>query len=294
MNLNTHRSHTLAPTFKTIESYIENISISNIEHLQVQLTILAQKYHKFPSEKDERFYRSKGISIYLEAQIKRVRSNDKESFILSFPHKENSSKYSKDDIWVISNSSKFDKSFIGISSYYGPSGNGTIELSVSNPKDLQIALQLIGIKTNDYIEVCAVRCFNASSELSIIESLQKHGPNSKLLTYLIDPMNFHDSLDILLDLKSAKVDFILTQIVESFNLNHDQHNVLQSVLNSLASDVYPTTLVHGVFGAGKSFVVCVLILLLDKLNAAGLLIQKDGLPFQIVLSSNTNGTIILI
>lgn len=48
----------------------------------------------------------------------------------------------------------------------------------------------------------------------------------------------------------------------------------------------PITLVHGVFGAGKSFVVSVLVILLYELYNGKFIADEE---FRIVISSMTNG-----
>ncbi|KAI9359573.1 hypothetical protein DFJ73DRAFT_107842 [Zopfochytrium polystomum] len=69
-----------------------------------------------------------------------------------------------------------------------------------------------------------------------------------------------------------------------YTLNPDQKAVLESFVLSLLGKRHPITLCFGVFGSGKSFLVCVIIILLHRMWKLELLPQD----FKVVISSMTN------
>jgi hypothetical protein len=77
--------------------------------------------------------KSVGISFYFDATLSTIRTTmDNRSssliFVLELPSKEHHSAYSRDDLWVVGNSSDFNISFLGKSTFFGPSSNMKIDV----------------------------------------------------------------------------------------------------------------------------------------------------------------------
>jgi superfamily I DNA and/or RNA helicase len=77
---------------------------------------------------------------------------------------------------------------------------------------------------------------------------------------------------------------IILNAINEFNLNTDQAKVLTSFTSSILLKSKPIVLVHGVYGSGKSFVLCVLIISLYRCYNIGILNEQT----RIVVSSQTN------
>ncbi|KAJ1555789.1 hypothetical protein HK405_013041, partial [Cladochytrium tenue] len=71
---------------------------------------------------------------------------------------------------------------------------------------------------------------------------------------------------------------------EEFSLNSGQRNVVLAFVEGILGHRRPVTLCHGVFGSWKSFLVCVIIIILYRVKNAG------GFPddFKVAVSSMTN------
>ncbi|MGH0176017.1 UNVERIFIED_CONTAM: hypothetical protein FKN15_071831 [Acipenser sinensis] len=87
---------------------------------------------------------------------------------LRLSRKENSSSYSKDDLWVVSKTLLFDPldTFIGCSAFFGPSSSNELEL-----------VPLKGYFPSNWpsdMVVHALHVCNASTELTSLRNLQEH------------------------------------------------------------------------------------------------------------------------
>lgn len=105
-------------TFKTADDYIYSFQRLTIEHLQVLVTEKAEKFHDlFTPNANSMTYRTKDVGMH-EGHIKRVYMTDGPSpsnecvCVLSVDDKEASSKYSKGDLWIVSDRPDFSSSMI--------------------------------------------------------------------------------------------------------------------------------------------------------------------------------------
>ncbi|KAI3639495.1 hypothetical protein MIR68_002510 [Amoeboaphelidium protococcarum] len=152
----------------------------------------------------------------------------------------------------------------------------------------------------------AVNLFNASSELKVIEKLkdlQKCVVGSSLLDQI---QSFPLCPYIVGDVAQSKIKQVvsnslfqqshleqalalLKQYHIQYKLNDDQKDVsvafTKNLILSSEDGHYPITLCHGVFGAGKSYLLAVLIMFLHEFVE---LIGLDSKDFKVLLSSNTN------
>ncbi|XP_069782301.1 5'-3' DNA helicase ZGRF1-like isoform X2 [Narcine bancroftii] len=208
----------------------------------------------------------------------------KTKLYLWLSRKEHSSVYSKDDLWVISKTLKFDSvdTFIACSVFYGPSSNSEIEL-----------LPLKGYSPSNWSSDMIVHALfvgNVSTELTSLRNLQEHVNPAilPLMPYLLKMPGAKDEPII----KSARQQFVspalkpavmtgllckertmllAMEMIEKFNLNTDQRAAFRQVAlmttkeeNSLHL-ILPITLIHGVYGTGKSYLLAIVILFLVRL-----------------------------
>jgi hypothetical protein len=131
----------------------------------------------------------------------------------------------------------------------------------------------------------AIRALSANSEISMINILSPNLADAPILNYIIDPVDQKTRINTVGNIdRNLFWKFVKTAINE-YSLNDDQANVVESFCKSLFGESLPVTLVHGVFGAGKSFMIAVLVITLHRLWCNCLLPDN----FKIVLSSMTNG-----
>ncbi|XP_071953207.1 5'-3' DNA helicase ZGRF1-like [Antedon mediterranea] len=234
----------------------------------------------------------------------------KKKLFLKLLHKDVSSAYAKDDIWVISGSLQFEpsSSFIAKSVYHGPSSNMELEIepvtgySPSNwPSDTSVHGLLL---------------LNASSELAQLYNIDEHiSLNSvPVLPYLMDSSYHPDNmkqasgskafksplcrtpLQHKIPCTSQEIVHLANEFIYNYHLNDDQAEALLQVASMFETtdnscrQTPPITLIHGVFGAGKSFLLSVVVLFLVKLFA----MKPDQVDsckdshWRLLISSTTN------
>ncbi|XP_078532856.1 5'-3' DNA helicase ZGRF1 isoform X2 [Lissotriton helveticus] len=235
----------------------------------------------------------------------------KSKLYLKLSKKENASLYSKDDLWVVSKTLNFDPldTFIACSAFYGPSAISEVEL-----------LPLQGYYPSNWpanMIVHALLVGNASSELTTLRNIQEHfNPTTlPIMPYLLQMTTNEDSIGKVqrrkfvvpaMSLTSTHLGGLLAseavlglakETMDMFNLNMDQAAALVQIGQMMTNPrpeaegglVHPITLLHGVFGAGKSYLLAVVVLFLvqlfEKSEAA------DGprkTPWKLLISSSTN------
>ncbi|XP_058859011.1 protein ZGRF1-like isoform X3 [Acipenser ruthenus] len=234
---------------------------------------------------------------------------------LRLSRKENSSSYSKDDLWVVSKTLLFDPldTFIGCSAFFGPSSSNELEL-----------VPLKGYFTSNWpsdMVVHALHVCNASTELTSLRNLQEHfNPASlPLMPRLLKMPDTNNSADQLCRqrrgfvppaitprpaessglLSSGRAPDLAAEMIDSYHLNTDQAAVLSQIAkmmegnnnpdNCSGQDLLPITIVHGVFGSGKSYLLAVIVLFLVRLFAE--IKAADGprrTLWKLLISSSTN------
>ncbi|KAG2225014.1 hypothetical protein INT45_003214 [Circinella minor] len=289
------------------------------EHLQLLLYTYGGAYfniYKNIGQKKnelERIFRSKGIGFYdsIEMQRSQGRLSIQERYRLKLHNREHHSKYSKDDIWVISKNPSFDASytFLSKSIFYGPFSDGYLEIECLTSRDARVANTFMnGNKSTVY----ALRTISANNEFMMLDALQDKLDHLPLLPYLLcddkrrnrkrktqedllPVTNLHyinitreDNLDI---------EQKLQEYIKRYHLNEDQQSVLRQVAKSVIvapnwnqEPDSPITLVHGVFGSGKSYLAAVIIIFLrDIVDSVNSMREPDDLIlFRILIYSMTN------
>ncbi|XP_015427004.1 PREDICTED: protein ZGRF1 [Myotis davidii] len=238
----------------------------------------------------------------------------KSKLYLRLSRKESSSAYSKDDLWVVSKTLDFElDTFIACSAFFGPSSANEVEL-----------LPLKGYFPSRWpmdTVVHALWVCNASTELTTLKNMREHfSPATLPLTQHLLAMpssaavssksvdkrrfvppafsNTHTHCELpgpgaALQLASA--------FIQAHQLNEDQAAALAQIARMVAARgpaqagegppacPLPITIVHGVFGAGKSYLLAVVILFLvqlfEKSEAPAV---GRARPWKVLVSSSTN------
>uniref|UniRef100_A0A2K6SU80 5'-3' DNA helicase ZGRF1 n=1 Tax=Saimiri boliviensis boliviensis TaxID=39432 RepID=A0A2K6SU80_SAIBB len=233
---------------------------------------------------------------------------------LKLSRKESSSAYSKNDLWVVSKTLDFElDTFIACSAFFGPSSINEIEL-----------LPLKGYFPSNWptnMIVHALLVCNASTELTTLKNIQDYfNPATLPLTQYLLTMS---SPTIVSNKKVGKRKFIppaftnvntkfellslgatsklASELIQAYKLNKDQAIALIQIAQMMASHesveemkelqahTLPITIIHGVFGAGKSYLLAVVILffvqLFEKSEAPN---TGNARPWKLLISSSTN------
>ncbi|XP_045687223.1 protein ZGRF1 [Phyllostomus hastatus] len=238
----------------------------------------------------------------------------KSKLYLKLSRKESSSTYSKDDLWVVSKTLDFElDTFIACSAFFGPSSANEVEL-----------LPLKGYFPSRWLTdtvVHALLVCNASTELTTLKNIQDYfNPATLPLTQhllamsssiavsnkRVDRRKFippaFSNTNTKRDLPSLEAALQLAnELIETHKLNEDQATALTQIARMVASHgraeegkgphtcTLPITIVHGVFGAGKSYLLAVVILffvqLFEKSEAPTV---GNARPWKLLVSSSTN------
>ncbi|XP_032110606.1 protein ZGRF1 isoform X7 [Sapajus apella] len=233
---------------------------------------------------------------------------------LKLSRKESSSAYSKNDLWVVSKTLDFElDTFIACSAFFGPSSINEIEL-----------LPLKGYFPSNWptnMVVHALLVCNASTELTTLKNIQDYfNPATLPLTQYLLTMS---SPTIVSNKRVSKRKFIppaftnvntkfellslgatlklASELIQAHKLNKDQAIALIQIAQMMASyesveevkelqaHTLPIMIIHGVFGAGKSYLLAVVILffvqLFEKSEAPN---TGNARPWKLLISSSTN------
>ncbi|XP_077877928.1 5'-3' DNA helicase ZGRF1 isoform X2 [Ictidomys tridecemlineatus] len=240
-------------------------------------------------------------------------SEQKSKLYLKLSRKEGSSVYSKDDLWVISKTLDFElDTFIACSAFFGPSSLNEVEL-----------LPLKGYFPSNWPTnmVHALLVCNASTELTTLKNIQDYfNPAAlPLMPYLLTMSpsttvsNKRENKRKFIPPAFAKINTkfellslgetlqLASELIQTHKLNKDQATALIQIAQMMASHesveegkelhthTLPITVIHGVFGAGKSYLLAVVILffvqLFEKTEA---LTVANARPWKLLISSSTN------
>ncbi|ELP85273.1 hypothetical protein EIN_084750 [Entamoeba invadens IP1] len=180
----------------------------------------------------------------------------------------------KDDLWVVlpqeypyKLSSRF---YVVAALYHSPTSDGLMAVDVVTP-----------FPPNFKRMKCAVLNASCSStELLMLQTLtQLSITPPTLITPLLNYLMFHTFT------KTENVIMPDISLIDQYSLNTPQRSVIQNVVLSLLGAFPPLTLVHGVFGAGKSHLLSVLCILLSSLNYRVLVCASTNVAVDRVLES---------
>ncbi|XP_060102897.1 protein ZGRF1 [Heteronotia binoei] len=232
---------------------------------------------------------------------------------LKLSRKERSSMYSKDDLWVVSKTLIFEPldTFIACSVFFGPSSNNEIELE-----------PLKGYSPSNWhsnMTVHALLVCNASTELATLRNIEEHFSSAALpiMQHLLTRPFKEVSCSSKINKRKFKPPVLNTntmncgllspemtislanKIIQTFQLNKDQAMALLQISNMMTSypidketgeqQPLPITILHGVFGSGKSYLLAIVILFLVQIfETSEATVGKRLAPWKILISSSTN------
>ncbi|GJJ76966.1 hypothetical protein EMPS_09325 [Entomortierella parvispora] len=337
------RTISLPSRFTSTSQYKEGLAYLIYEHLQILVIEIAMsmwsvKNNSTLKEGDsfDALYRGRGIHMHSGTTLRRrgdpysgfpmfsgrsdragagqptvVQIAQQQGAVLSITNKEHHSKYSKDDLWVVSKTSRFESSstFFARSVFYGPSGSD-IEVVCLSAKDSSIAREMFANSTG----VCAIRLLNGMSEFMMIDNLENlmrtpilptilnYVPSelvkaSKTSVFKVPSRVPEKSGCIVLtEDDGIDVEMEVRDTVGKYNLNEGQATVLRNFALTVIrapgwgdkSDPPPILLVHGVFGAGKSFLIAVLIVFVNTILNKARPLPREERSCRFLVTSMTN------
>uniref|UniRef100_A0A7M4EBN9 Zinc finger GRF-type containing 1 n=1 Tax=Crocodylus porosus TaxID=8502 RepID=A0A7M4EBN9_CROPO len=241
----------------------------------------------------------------------RVDGDSKNKIYLKLSRREHSSMYSKDDLWVVSKTLNFEplETFIACSAFFGPSTNNEVEL-----------LPLKGFCPSNWhsnIIVHALLVCNASTELTCLRNMQEYfNPNSLPAPFCLAnrksieskhvnkrkfiPPALNTKCSMVWGLLSPEVTLALAEkMIQQFQLNMDQARALIQIAQMMSSpetsaekeeqQVNPITIIHGVFGAGKSYLLSVVVLFLVQVFESSEVSKGPRpTPWKLLIAASTN------
>ncbi|XP_059326440.1 protein ZGRF1 [Ammospiza nelsoni] len=286
---------------KSIGTYLRSQKIAVYEECQ----LLVRKAFEIPTQRYSKFKKFMNTPASFDG-------DSKPKLYLKLSRKEHSSLYSKDDIWVVSKTLNFDpiNTFIASSAFFGPSSNNEIEL-----------LPLKGYSPSNWRSnmcVHALLVCNASGELASLRNMEEHfNPSTlPLIPYLLK-MNFDSenatkrvnkrkftppAMSVKCSMSgpvSSQVAMgVAEEMIQRFSLNPDQAASLIHVAQMMTCEKpkggeehqsFPITIIRGVFGAGKSYLLSVVILFLVQLFESSEATEGPrATPWKLLIASSTN------
>ncbi|XDA77312.1 hypothetical protein R6Z07F_007446 [Ovis aries] len=308
----------MTPGYSTQEKSLPSMVLSDIKSIGFYL-----RSQNIPLYEECQLFVRKGFDFQRKryGKLKKFTTVDPEFYnepksklYLKLSRKESSSAYSKDDLWVVSKTLDFElDTFIACSTFFGPSSINEVEL-----------LPLKGYFPSNWptnTVVHALLVCNASTELTTLKNIRDYfNPATLPLTQYLIAMSSSttvnnkrvnkrkfippafSNINTKFELLSIEATLKLaSELIQAHKLNKDQAAALiqiaqmmascQSVeeAKELATHTLPITIIHGVFGAGKSYLLAVVILffvqLFEKCEA---LTVGNARPWKLLISSSTN------
>ncbi|RDD41438.1 Protein ZGRF1, partial [Trichoplax sp. H2] len=232
-------------------------------------------------------------------------SSRTKNLLLVLNRRDKSCIFSKDDIWVISQQLSFEPSltFIAKSTFYGPSSSSEIEI-----------VPISGFQPSKWISgttVNAILACNGSSEFACLDNLATKitVESMPILPHLLQSphalnvsqqrisasnrFRFRIPSNHTIDVPETDVGSLLNEMIVAHHLNADQSQALRECCSMLLRNEklpHSITLIHGVFGSGKSYFLAVLVLTMVKLFNMEVSnnLEKKEFPWKILISSTTN------
>ncbi|NXC47708.1 ZGRF1 protein, partial [Penelope pileata] len=288
---------------KSIGTYLQSQKISLFEGCQ----LLVRKAYEIQTRWCSKL--KKCMNVHDEFD-----GDSKNKLYLKLSRKEHYSLYSKDDIWVVSKTLNFDPldTFIASSAFFGPTSNNEVEL-----------LPLKGYYPSNWqshTSVHALLACNASGELTSLRNMEEYfNPSTLPLVPHLLKMNLDTEkptrrinrrkfIPPAMSLEHTKMYGpvstevameLAEKMILKFSLNPDQATSLIKIAQMMAShgntkpveeqQIFPITIIRGVFGAGKSFLLSVVILFLVQLFESSEAKEGPGLaPWKLLIASSTN------
>ncbi|XP_059961078.1 protein ZGRF1 isoform X2 [Mesoplodon densirostris] len=307
----------VTPGYLTQEKSLPSMVLNDIKSIGLYL-----RSQKIPLYEECQLLVRKGFDFQRKqyGKLKRFTTVDPEFYnepksklYLKLSRKESSSTYSKDDLWVVSKTLDFElDTFIACSTFFGPSSINEVEL-----------LPLKGYFPSNWPTnmVHALLVCNASTELTTLKNIQDNfNPATLPLTQYLLTMSSSttvsnkrvnkrkfippafSNISTKFELLSIGATLQLaSELIQAHKLNKDQATALIQIAQMMASresveemkelgiHTLPITIIHGVFGAGKSYLLAVVILFFVQLfEKSEALTVGNARPWKLLISSSTN------
>ncbi|XP_065653894.1 5'-3' DNA helicase ZGRF1-like isoform X2 [Hydra vulgaris] len=258
--------------------------VSNCKQLSVETKTPINDYMSAVA-----YFSSRGVEVYFGVKFLRKIQfhSSKVSLYLLLPIKKAASRYNMGDLWIISKTLDFkrDGTFIAKSVFYGPNSAGELEICPMSGYSR-------GSWSNE--EICyAIQAYNASSELACCSNIDDflNSIDVPVLKYLLESPFLSKKCTVYnlykLDLPTLEVRELLNKTVCNYKLNQDQANALEGIADMFLKDDR-VTLIHGVFGSGKSYLLSTVVVFLVHLFAMIESLTNGKLKMKLLVSSATN------
>ncbi|KAJ1505300.1 hypothetical protein HMI56_001201 [Coelomomyces lativittatus] len=264
----TSRHYTIPDQFEDLNQYQTCFRTALLEHLQVQLNEVAQDW--FGGTKKSNMKNSMNASsssssvpLFENCQLSKLGSSSSSSsssgcrYLLHLPHTVDTD-LRMDDVWALCPTRAFLKNVVlcRALSY----GSVHIELAPFTP------ISSLTTTSTFY----ALRLLSNTHEFTLLDCLETMDEETwPLLPLLLHPKpslsSMEENTSISKDTVSSFVS-VANTLAQTYNLNPIQTNILCHVAENVASKSISITLVHGVFGSGKSHLASVIVLMLQQLT----------------------------
>ncbi|XP_064441042.1 5'-3' DNA helicase ZGRF1 isoform X2 [Mirounga angustirostris] len=307
----------MTPEYLTQEDCLPSMVLSDIKSIGLYL-----RSQKIPLFEECQLLVRKGIDFQRKqyGKLKKFTTvnpefytEPKSKLYLKLSRKESSSTYSKNDLWVVSKTLDFElDTFIACSAFFGPSSINEVEL-----------LPLKGYFPSNWPTnvVHALLVCNASTELTTLKNIQDNfNPATLPLTQYLLTMSSStivnnkkvnkrrfippafSNINTKFELLSLEATLQLaSELIQAHKLNKDQATALIQIAQMMASHgnveevkelqihTLPITIIHGVFGSGKSYLLAVVILFFVQLfEKSEVPTVGNARPWKLLISSSTN------
>nr|XP_054365038.1 protein ZGRF1 [Mirounga angustirostris] len=308
----------MTPEYLTQEDCLPSMVLSDIKSIGLYL-----RSQKIPLFEECQLLVRKGIDFQRKqyGKLKKFTTvnpefytEPKSKLYLKLSRKESSSTYSKNDLWVVSKTLDFElDTFIACSAFFGPSSINEVEL-----------LPLKGYFPSNWptnVVVHALLVCNASTELTTLKNIQDNfNPATLPLTQYLLTMSSStivnnkkvnkrrfippafSNINTKFELLSLEATLQLaSELIQAHKLNKDQATALIQIAQMMASHgnveevkelqihTLPITIIHGVFGSGKSYLLAVVILFFVQLfEKSEVPTVGNARPWKLLISSSTN------
>ncbi|XP_041364413.1 uncharacterized protein LOC121379827 [Gigantopelta aegis] len=246
-------------------------------------------------------YRNKSLTKGFPAWARQNEMTEKKLMYIRLSRKAASSMFSKDDLWIMSQNLNFETgtTFLAKSMYFGPNAANELEID-----------PVSGFSPSNWSNECvchAILAGNATTELNCMANIQDNLQPASLpiLSHLLNlgsEKNYKSkdfTVPVQKDVSKKKLQVpghFVTEIagdyMNKYKLNSDQAQALKKIAAMINVDETQTdsiVLVHGVFGAGKSFLLSIIIrFLVDIFEMNDYYASGEPFPWKLLISSTTN------
>ncbi|XP_074646101.1 5'-3' DNA helicase ZGRF1-like [Tubulanus polymorphus] len=255
-------------------------------------------------KKAANFFKQKNCPPWAKKSQNMEQMSGKNRLYIKLSRKDSSKCYSKDDLWIVAQNLNFEMglTFLAKSVFYGPSNSNEVEIE-----------PISGFSPSNWpgeSDCHAILARNATSELTCIANIEDHVQTNKppIIRHLI---NRNESVELTSThslFKAPSIEDAIQQqkvyipphlleeetelFISRYHLNEDQAEALRrsgNLFNTQQDKCDSILHIHGVFGAGKSYLLAVMIVYMVRIFELSD-VHTPGVPFKwkVLVSSTTN------